>query len=44
MTPQYIRRVVGKGAATLWPSADYNSKQNNGKKSPLSPTFSIITR
>ena len=27
MTPSYIRRVIGKGGATRWPSADYSSNQ-----------------
>ena len=35
---------MGEGAATLRPSADYSSNQNNGKKGPLSPILSIITR
>ena len=35
---------MGKGAATPWLSSYYSSKQNNGKKGPLSPTLSIITR
>ena len=42
MTPSYIRWVVGKVAATRWSSADYSSKQNNGKKGSLSPPFQLL--
>ena len=37
--PLYIPWLVGKRAATLWPSAD-DSKQNNGKKGSLSLSLS----
>ena len=42
MTPSYIHRVVGKGAAILWSSADHSSKQNNEKKGPLSLPPSLL--
>ena len=48
MTPSFICQVVGKGAATLWLSADYSSKQelqsSGSERGRLSSTLSIITR
>ena len=44
VTPSYIRRVMGKGGVTRYPSDDDSSKQNNWKRDCLSSTLSIITR
>ena len=44
MIPSYICRVMGKGGANHWPSADYSKKHNSGSWRAISLQISLLVQ